>query len=111
MNAALSIADSVSSALPGDAIVFIIARDPNQPSPPIAVARRRVADLPTQIALGDGDSMVPGRSLSGFAEFEIVARVSLSGQPMQQAGDWFTSAIVRPAENNSVSLAIDTQIQ
>jgi cytochrome c-type biogenesis protein CcmH len=111
LSAEISLADSVGGALPGGATVYIIARDPKQPSPPIAVVRRRVSDLPTRIDLGDDNSMVPGRSLSGFPEFEIIARVSLSGQPVQQPGDWFTSAIVRPAVSNTVNLAIDTQIQ
>ena len=111
LSAEISLADSVGGALPANAAVYIIARDPKQPSPPIAVVRRRVSDLPTRIELGDANSMVPGRSLSGFAEFEIIARVSLTGQPMQQSGDWFTSAIVRPADSNTVNLAIDTRIQ
>jgi hypothetical protein len=55
--------------------------------------------------------MVPGRELSGFEEFELVARVSLSGQPVSQAGDWFGSVIVKPAENGSIALSIDTPVE
>ena len=33
--------------------------------------------------------MVAGRSLSGFEQFELLARVSLSGQAVPQSGDWF----------------------
>jgi cytochrome c-type biogenesis protein CcmH len=88
-----------------------IARDPAQPSPPIAVTRRRLSELPAVVQLGDRESMVPGRELSGFEEFELVARVSLSGQPVSQAGDWFGSVIVKPAENGSIALSIDTPVE
>ena len=106
----LFLTESAVAALPDEAVVFIIARDPAQPSPPIAVIRRQLSELPTVVHFGDSDSMVSGRSLSGFAEFELTARVSLSGQATQQPGDWFGAAIVRPADSNAISLPIDTQI-
>jgi hypothetical protein len=70
-----------------------------------------LSELPTVVELGDGESMVAGRALSGFVEFELEARVSLSGQPGRQPGDWFGSVLVRPADSGSVSLSIDTQVQ
>lgn len=109
--ASIALSESAAAALPPDGIVFVIARDPAQPTPPIAVSRRMLSELPTVVELGDGESMVAGRSLSGFEEFELEARVSLSGQPGRQSGDWFGSVLVRPAESGSVSLSIDTQVQ
>jgi cytochrome c-type biogenesis protein CcmH len=106
----LSVSAEAAAALPADAGIFVIARDPAQPSPPIAVARTRVAELPVNIGLSDRDSMVPGRSLSLFPEFEIVARVSLGGQPTEQSGDWYGSRVVVPAESGTVALVIDTQV-
>lgn len=93
-----------------DANVFVIARDPAQPSPPIAVSRIRVSELPAVVSLGDSQSMVAGRDLSGFEEFELLARVSLSGGPAAKSGDWFGSLIVRPEDSNSVNLSIDQQV-
>jgi cytochrome c-type biogenesis protein CcmH len=90
--------------------VFIIARDPAAPSPPIAVTRRQLSDLPTIVHLGDSESMVQGRNLSMFEQFELVARISLSGQPGAQSGDWYGSVIVTPAEENTVTLAISEQV-
>ncbi len=108
--AQIAVAPAIVESLPADASVFIIARDPAQPSPPIAVTRRQLSELPAVVALGDSDSMIPGRNLSSFAEFEIIARVSVSGQPIAQSGDWFASAIVRPAEIDKVILIIDQQV-
>ena len=111
VSANIALSDAAQVALPPDAIVFVIARDPAQPSPPIAVTRRRLAELPAVVQLGDSESMVPGRELSGFEEFELVARVSVSGQPVSQPGDWFGSVIVKPAENGSIDLSIDTPVE
>ena len=107
----ISAADATIADLGAGAAVFVIARDPAQPSPPIAVRRLSVGELPAAVSLGDSHSMVQGRMLSMFPEFEIVVRASRSGQPMSQPGDWFSSAIVRPAENSSVDMAIDQQVQ
>ena len=111
VSANIALSDAAQGALPPNAIVFVIARDPAQPSPPIAVTRRTLAELPAVVQLGDRESMVPGRELSGFDEFELVARVSLSGQPVSQPGDWFGSVIVKPAENGSIKLSIDTPVE
>ncbi|MDJ0909227.1 MAG: tetratricopeptide repeat protein [Woeseiaceae bacterium] len=111
VRASISVSETALAALPADATVFVIARDPAQPSPPIAVTRRRLTELPSVVELDDGDSMVPGKFLSGFAELEIVARVSLSGEPRAQPGDWFGSQIVRPADQTDIDLAIDEEVQ
>jgi len=107
----VTLADAAVAALPDQATVFVIARDPAQPVPPIAVTRRQLSELPASVELGDRESMVPGRELSAFSEFEIVARVSVSGQPGAQPGDWFGSVIVKPGENNDVDLSIGQQVQ
>ena len=109
--ASVSLSDAAQAALPNDATVFVIARDPVQPSPPIAVTRRRLSELPAQIALGDRESMIPGRNLSAFDEFELLARVSVTGAPTAQTGDWFGSRVLRPAENRQVDLVIREQVQ
>ncbi len=108
--ARLSLSASALAVLPPEATVFVIARDPAQPSPPIAVARRELSELPTVVELSDRDSMVPGRSLSAFPQFEIVVRVSLSGGPMAQSGDWFGSTIFNASQDSTVDLVIDQQV-
>jgi cytochrome c-type biogenesis protein CcmH len=110
VSADVSVSKEAAATLPAEATVFVIARDPNAPSPPIAVTRRRLSELPTTVELRDQDSMIPGRSLSGFAEFELVARVSVSGEPVARSGDWFASAIVNPSESRDVNLAIQEQV-
>lgn len=106
----ISLAPGAAAAVAPDATVFIIARDPAQPSPPIAAARRTVSELPTQVSLSDADAMMPGRLLSGFTQLEIVARVSLSGTPAAQPGDWYGEHTVSNPGSAPVDIVISQQL-
>ena len=106
----VTLGESAINKVQADSTVFIIARDPAQPSPPIAAVRRRADELPAYVAIGDSDAMIPGRVPSNFAQLEIVARVSMSGQPMAQSGDWFGQQTVSTAESNEISIIIDEQV-
>ena len=106
----LSVSDEAKAELPNDARIFVIARDPAQPSPPIAVTPIQLSGLPTRVDMTDRNSMVAGRELSAFAELEIVARVSLSGSPAAKSGDWSGSLIVNTADSSMIDLVIDQRI-
>jgi len=103
----LSLSAAASAAMPADATVFVIARDPAQPSPPVAVVPLRLSDLPTIVAMNDKNAMMQGRPLSGFEEIEIVARVSMSGGASAQSGDWFGSMVVKANSGQTIDLVID----
>ena len=110
VSAQVSLSDEARAAITSDTFVFLIARDPAAPTPPVAVSRLRLSELPKLVSLTDAQSMVAGRELSSFAEIELLARVSLSGGPAAATGDWFGSLLVRPNETRSVSLTIDQQV-
>jgi len=110
ISARVSLSEEAMAAITGDANIFVIARDPAAPSPPIAVSRLRVSELPAVVDLTDAQSMVAGRELSGFSDVEVLARISLSGGPAAASGDWFGSKIIRPADGNSVIITIDQQV-
>lgn len=86
--------DPAVAALPGDAMVFVIARQPGGPPMPVAVQRHPVSTLPLDIVLGDGDSPMPTQPLSALETVEIVARISRSGDATRSDGD-LESAPVR----------------
>ncbi len=72
---------------PAHATVFVLAR-PVGGGMPYAVVRRPSFLLPFSVQLDDLVSMSPERTLSGAEEFEVVARLSHSGNAMAQADDW-----------------------
>jgi len=73
--------------LPDGAVLFLIARDPNAPMPPLGAVRVPAPVFPVTVPLSDANSMVPQRPISGVAVIEVVARLSYSGQPTAQPGD------------------------
>jgi cytochrome c-type biogenesis protein CcmH len=73
--------------LRGDASVFVIARAPDGPPMPVAVEKHSVQELPFTVSLDDGDSPMPTQKLSAMQEVEVIARLSISGNAVPQAGD------------------------
>jgi cytochrome c-type biogenesis protein CcmH len=111
VTADISLGEAAAAAGLPDATVFIIARDPNQPSPPIAAVRRRLSELPASVSVSDADAMIPGRVPSGFATLEIIARVSMSGEPIAQTGDWYGQGLVDTTAADQVQIVINQQVQ
>ncbi len=74
-------------AAPGTT-VFVFAKALSGPPMPLAVARFPVSELPKTVILDDSMAMAPGLRLSGFPEVRVVARVSSSGGPIAQPGDF-----------------------
>ena len=97
--------------LPPSAALFILARAPGG-GPPLAVIRKPPSAVPGQFTLSDANSMIPGRSLSDFEEVTLIARLSKTGQPQEQPGDWYAQTSYRPKEGKgTVALVIDQVVQ
>lgn len=96
--------------LPATAALFIFARAPGG-GPPLAVIRQPATAVPGQFTLSDANSMIPGRSLGDYDEIMLVARLSKSGQPIEQPGDWYAQTRFRPKEGGTVALVIDQVVQ
>ncbi|MEC8956422.1 MAG: hypothetical protein VYA14_04540 [Pseudomonadota bacterium] len=89
-----------------DKVLYIIARDPLKPKPPIAVIRKNVMSV---IAVIDNsNTMIPGTNLGQYERIEFVSRISLSGDPLDTSGNLFDSVIVNTLEKKNISLSIDT---
>ncbi len=92
-----------------DTAVFVYAKAMQGPPMPLAVKKLQLSDLPASLALSDVDAMMPALKLSSFDQVIVGARVSFSGNPVAQDGDFFTevdsiSSAKPPAE---VKLTID----
>jgi cytochrome c-type biogenesis protein CcmH len=105
-----SLGEAAAGAVAPDATVYIIARDPARPSPPIAAARRLVSELPARVTLSDADAMIPDRLLSAQDRLEIVARISNSGEPMARPGDWYGQDTVATPGQEPVEIVIERQV-
>lgn len=83
----ISVAVRAEGQVPDRASVFVIAR-PVGGGMPYAVVRRPAVLLPVNVRLDALVAMSEGRSIPMDEPVEIVVRLSLSGQPMAQPGDW-----------------------
>jgi len=67
--------------------VFVFAKAASGPQMPLAAARLKVSDLPTEVVLDDSMAMQTGVSLSSFKNVIISARISKKGTPNRSLGD------------------------
>ncbi len=74
------------SAGPGDTL-FIYAQALSGPKMPLAIVRKQVSELPLTVSLTDALAMTPTMKLSNFEHVKLLARISKSGDAMQQPGD------------------------
>lgn len=105
----------LAAALKGQAApddtVFIFARAAGGNAGggmPLAIVRKRVADLPAAFALDDSQAMSPAARLSTAQQVVVTARISKSGQAMPQPGDLEgTSAPVAPGSAAARDLVVE----
>jgi cytochrome c-type biogenesis protein CcmH len=103
--------DSIASdGAAAEYAVFIYAKATTGPPMPLAATRLSVKDLPATVVLDDSMAMIPNMMLSSFPEVTIGARVSASGNPIAQSGDWFTEATnITISDTPTITLTIDKQ--
>ena len=92
-----------------DMAVFIYAKAMQGPPMPLAVRKLQLSDLPVSLTLSDDDAMMPTMKLSSFDQVIVGARVSSSGNPVAQSGDFYTELEEVDSSNPpaQISLTID----
>jgi len=76
-----------------ESALFIIARDPSAPNPPLGAVRLSPA-FPARVRVTDANSMMPQRPISGADQVQLEARLSISGNPQAGEGDLQSEAII-----------------
>lgn len=110
ISVSVSLTTEAAAQVSPEQVVFIYARASDGPPMPLAAIRLKVSDLPATVTLDDSMAMVPGMSLSSFAEVSVGARVSQSGNAIAEAGDWFGEKYGVPvAETRELTITIDKQ--
>lgn len=99
------------SAGPNDT-VFVYAQALSGPKMPLAIMRKQVSELPLTVSLTDAMAMMPNMKLSNFEQVKLLARVSKSGDAMQQPGDLIgTIEQVALTDKNTHKIVINSQVK
>jgi cytochrome c-type biogenesis protein CcmH len=109
----VSVADELAQNIEPGATVFLVAREPNRPGPPIAAVRENAAALPLLIRITDADAMLPGQSLSALKQIQLVARIANGGDPIAQPGDIFGDTVLPmdAAQTETVTIVINQLVE
>jgi cytochrome c-type biogenesis protein CcmH len=103
---AVSISPKVRDQLKdGPLPLFILARDPSAGGPPLAVQRHSSSDLPITVELSERDAMIAARTIATVPRVQVVARLSRSGTPQAQSGDYFGEAEYDFSKNAAAGVA------
>jgi len=102
----ISLDPALVARVPPNATLFIIARR-GAGGPPLAVQRRPAGAWPAAVRLSDADAMLPGVKLADGGPLTLIARISVSGQPMAASGDLFGEVGYDFTSAHPASITID----
>jgi cytochrome c-type biogenesis protein CcmH len=106
----VSIDEGLASRLKTVVPVFVSARQPGIPGPPLAAVRLTSEALPATVELSDANAMIEGRNLSSVDEVEVSARVAFGGTAITAPGDLVGSARSRRSSKEEVAITIDREV-
>ncbi|MET0657869.1 MAG: hypothetical protein ABW110_06900 [Steroidobacteraceae bacterium] len=111
----ITMAPAIRQQLREPLTLFILARDPAAGGPPLAVERHSSSELPLTVELSAADAMLPSRTIGTVGAAQIVARLSRSGTPQQQSGDFFGEAQLQfdaneASQQYTVAVVIDRRV-
>ena len=101
-------ARNAANANPGSVAVFLIVRAAGSDrGPPLAAKKISLAQIEQPIMLTAADAMIGGAGLKAGTDVAIQARLSLTGQPAAQPGDWQSGKATLKLPFGVVSLVLD----
>jgi cytochrome c-type biogenesis protein CcmH len=108
----VSLAAGLTGKIPAGASLFIFAKAASGPPMPLAVQKLSADKLPVEVTLDDSMAMMPSLRLSQFPRWLLIARISQSGNPQPQRGDWQGQLQLDRADSaQPVSLVISEQVK
>ena len=107
----VSIAPALKASVRPTDTLFVLARDPQAPGPPLAVKRFPAGQaLPVDVELTAADAMIPARSIATVRQATIVARLSRAGQPLPSSGDLYGELNYDVTAGRGADLVIDRTV-
>ena len=101
-------ARKAAAANPGNAAVFLIVRAAGvDRGPPLAAKKISLAQIDQPIMLTATDAMIGGAGLKAGGDVAVQARLSLSGQPAAQPGDWQSAKATLKLPFRALTLVLD----
>jgi cytochrome c-type biogenesis protein CcmH len=97
----------VGRLTPGVAL-FVSARQPGIPGPPLAAVRMTADRWPVNVQLSDANAMIAGRNLSSVDDVEVTARIAFGGTAMTTSGDLIGRATQKRSDTGPLRISIDT---
>jgi len=108
----VSLSPALKSKVAPDDTVFIFARaaptSPNTPRMPLAILKRKAAELPITFTLDDSTAMADEFKISRFELVVVGARVSKSGNALPQSGDLVGQSAPVKSGGAKLTLTIDS---
>jgi cytochrome c-type biogenesis protein CcmH len=103
---AVSIDPALQAKLKPGVPLFVAARQPGIPGPPIAAVRVTLDQLPMTVTLSDANTMIEGRDLSSVDDVEVVARVAFGGTAVIASGDLIGSSVQKKGSSADLGVVI-----
>jgi hypothetical protein len=85
-------------------VLFLIARVPDQPGPPLAVKRLPVGPFPLAFEIGPADEMIKGRPWVG--PIALSARADADGNPLTRGENDASAELAAPVEPGATGVAL-----
>ena len=104
-------ADARKAASASSAVFLIVRAAGAERGPPLAAKKLALADAGTPILLTSADAMIGGAGLKLGADVVLQARLSLTGQPMAQAGDWESEKTGAKLPSAALNLVINQPVK
>ena len=109
----ITAAEGAQAALESGAVMYVMIRSPGPAmGPPLGVKRLENPAFPLELSITDQDSMMKERLISSESKVQFQVRISLTGMPTAQPGDWQSdSQTVELADASLVVLSVDKSIE
>lgn len=107
----VSIAPQIQQKLAAPMAMFVLARESAAGGAPLAVKRLSSAAAPLTVELSERDAMIPTRTIANVPRVQVVARLSRSGMPTAQSGDFYGQADYEFAKDTgTLQIVIDRTV-
>ena len=106
----VSLDPALEGKVPGDAVLFVIARKAGAAGgPPLAVVRTPGPAFPAEFDIGQANVMIPGLRFEG--PLDLTARLDADGNAMTRMAGDFGGALAEPVEPGAeVEIVLDQRL-